>query len=129
MEIIYMSPNPYCDSFNELPNIHCFDFSWHYTAGLVFIECDDRVILAHMVSGTPGAKIPCWGTRIHGAWLIKIGNHLIHSITNACKAFCTLQDTGCTHVPLLFAHPKICPDISQHGLPIVSSAPFFTQGT
>jgi hypothetical protein len=91
------------------------------------IERDGRVILAHMVQGTPGAKSPLWQTRIHGAWLIKIGNHLIHSIINACKAFSTFQDTGCTHVALLFAHPEICPDILQHGLPIVSSAPLFTQ--
>ena len=60
LEIIYMSPNPYRDSFNELLNICCFDFSRHYTAGLLLIEHDGRVILAHMVQGTPGAKIPCW---------------------------------------------------------------------
>jgi hypothetical protein len=80
-----------------------------------------------MVPGTPGAKIPHCQTRICEAWLIKIGNHLIHFITNARKAFSTLQDTGCTHVPLLFAHPEIFPDILRCGLPIMSSAPFFTQ--
>jgi hypothetical protein len=80
-----------------------------------------------MVQGTSGAKISCWQTRICGALLIKIGNHLIHSIINACKALSTFQNTGCTHVPLLFALPEICPDISRRDLPIVSSAPFFTQ--
>jgi hypothetical protein len=113
MEIIYMSPNPYCDSFNELLDIRWFDFSQHFTAGLLLIERDGRVILAHMVQGTPGAKIPWWQTRIRGARLIKIGNHLIHSIINARKAFSTFQDTGCTHVPLLFVHPEICPDIAR----------------
>jgi hypothetical protein len=128
-EMIYMSPYPYCDSFDELLNICCFVFSQHYNAGLLFIQYDIRVILAHMVQGTPGAKtkIPCWQTHICGAWLIKIGNHLIHSIIDACKAFSTLQDTGCTHAPLLVAHPEICPDILWRGLPIVSSTPFFTQ--
>ncbi len=74
MEIIYMSPNPHCDSFDELLDIHCFDFSRHDTAGLLLIERDGRVNLAHMVQGTPRVKIPCWRTRICGAWLTKIGN-------------------------------------------------------
>jgi hypothetical protein len=119
MEIIYMSPNLYCDSFDEL-HICCFEFSWHYTAGLLLIERDSRGILAHMVHRTPGAEIPCWQTSICGAWLIKISDHLIHSIIDACKAFST-------YVPLLFAHPEFHPDTLQRGLPIVSSNPFLTQ--
>jgi hypothetical protein len=127
MGIIYMFPDPCCDSFDELLNIRCFDFSRHYTAGLLLIEHDGRVVLAHMVQGTPGAKITCWHGCICGAWLIKISDHLIHSIIDAHKAFSAFQDTGCNYVPLLFAHPKICPDILLPGLPIVSSAPLFTQ--
>jgi hypothetical protein len=39
-------------------------------------------------------------------------------------AFKTLQDEGYTHATLLFAHPKVHPDISRKGLPIISMAPF-----
>ena len=77
--------------------------------------------------GTPGAKIPCWCTRIRGAWLIKIGTHIIHLIPDACAAFSTIQALGSTHISLLFAQPEICPDLSCQGLPIVSSSPHFTQ--
>jgi hypothetical protein len=81
-----------------------------------------------MVPGTPGAKIPRWHTRIRGASLINIGPHHIQSINDDHMALSTIQSNGGgTHASLLFAHPEICPDISRRGLPIVSSAPFFTQ--
>jgi hypothetical protein len=72
-------------------------------------------------------KIACWWTCICGAWLIKIGEHLSRSIKDACLAFATLYASGCTHIPLLFAHPEICPDISQCGLAIVLFTPFSQQ--
>ena len=76
-------------------------------AGLSFLEPDSKVFLAHMASGTSGAKIPRWRTRIRGAWLIKVGHHLIGSIRDVCHVLATLQDTGVTHIPLLFSHPEI----------------------
>jgi hypothetical protein len=116
MEMIYMSPNPYHSSFDELLDIRRYDLSRHATAGLLFLERDGKVMLAHMTPGTPGAKIPRWQTLICGAWLIKIGKHLIHSIKDDCLAFATLHASGCTQIPLLFAHPEIFPDISTRCL-------------
>jgi len=119
-----MSPDPYHESFNKLLDIRRFDLSRHPTAGLSFLERDGKVFLANMASGTPGAKIPRWRTRIRGAWLIKVGHHLVGSIKDVRDVIATLHDTGFTHIPLLFSHPEIRPDISRRGLPIVSSAPF-----
>ncbi len=127
MDMIYMSPDLFHDCFDELLDIRHFDLSRHPTAGLSLLEQDGRVFLAHMQPGTPGAKIPSWRTRIHGAWLIKIGPHIIHSIPDAHAAFSTIQVSGFTHISLLFAHPEICPDFSRRGLPMVSSSPHFTQ--
>jgi hypothetical protein len=127
MEVIYMSPNPYHESFDELLDLRRFNLTHHSTAGLSFVECDGKVFLAHMVPGTPGAKIPCWRTRICGAWLIKLGTYLVQSINDVCTTLTSIQSTGGTHVPLLFSHPELCPDISHRCLPIVLSAPFFTQ--
>ncbi len=81
--MIYMSPDSYHDSFNKLLDIHCFDISRHATAGLSLLERNSKVLLANMAPGTPSAKIPRWWTRIHGAWLIKIGTHFIHLINDA----------------------------------------------
>ena len=125
--MIYMSPDPFHDSFDNLLDIRHLDLSRHPTAGLSLLEKDGRVFLAHMRPGTPGAKIPRWRTRIRGAWLIKIGPHIIHSIPDAHTAFSTIQASGSTHTLPLFAHPEIRPDLSRRGLPMVSSSPNFTQ--
>ncbi len=125
--MIYMSPDPFHDSFDKLLDICCLDLTRHPTVGLSLLEEDGRVFLAHMQPGTPGAKIPRWCTRIRGAWLIKIGPHIIHSITDAHTAFSKIQVSGSTHTSLLFAHPEIRPDLSRRGLPMVSSSPNFTQ--
>jgi hypothetical protein len=58
IEMIYMPPDPYHDSFDELLDICPYDLSQHATAGLLFLERDGKVMLAHMTPGTPGAKIP-----------------------------------------------------------------------
>ena len=70
------------------------------------------------------AKIPWCGTGLRGAWLIEIGDHIVHTIKDAQLAFKTLQDEGHTHATPLFANPDVHPDISRRGLPIVSMAPF-----
>ncbi len=127
MDMIYMSPDPFHDSFDELLDVRRLDLSRHLTAGLSLLEKDGCVFLAQMQPGTPGAKVPRWRTPIRGAWLIKIGSHIIHSITDAHTAFSTIQASGSTHTSLLFAHPEIRPDLSRRGLPMVSSSTNFTQ--
>jgi hypothetical protein len=124
MEMIYMSPDPYHESFDELIDLRHYDLSKHQTAGLSFTQKNGRLILVHMIHSTPDAKIPWWRTRMHGAWLIKIGDQVVHTIKDVQLAFKTLQDEEHTHATLLFTHPKVHPDISRKGLPIVSMAPF-----
>jgi len=77
-----------------------------------------------MAPSTPAAKIPRWRSRIKGAWLIKIGDTVVSSISDAQQAFAALAQNGVTSVTLLFSHPEIRQDSSLNGLPIVSSAPF-----
>jgi hypothetical protein len=48
--------------------------------------------------------------------------HLPHS--TSMDAFQKLVSLGTRTVTLLFSHPKICPNVSHNGLPIMSSAPF-----
>jgi hypothetical protein len=119
-----MLPNPYHESFDELIDLCRYDLSKHQTAGHFFIQKNGCFIVAHMIPSTSGAKIPWWQTQLHGAWLIKIGDQVVHTIKDAQLAFKTLQDEGHTHATLLFAHPKVYPVISRRGLLIVSMAPF-----
>ncbi len=122
--MIYMSPDPYFDAFEQPMDLHKFDLTKHVTAGLNLYEADGRIYLVSMSPGTPAAKIPDWRTRIRGAWLIKVGDSVISSIADATQAFQSLVHDRSPSTVLLFAHPEIRPNISHNGLPIVSSAPF-----
>jgi hypothetical protein len=124
MATIYMSPNPYHQDFEEELNLRKFDLSWHETAGLSFVEHNNRLILATMSPHTPGDRIPRWRTHLRGAWLIKINNTPVHNIVNAQQIFQQLHDNKSTTCVLLFSHPEINKDISNKGLPIMSSTDF-----
>ena len=78
-----------------------------------------------MSPGTPAAKIKDWRSHLKGAWLIKFGDALVIAVTLAKDALTAAQLANAPSVTLLFAHPKIRPNLSQHdGVPIVLSAPF-----
>jgi hypothetical protein len=124
MSTFYMSPNPCFDAFDESIDVRKYDLSKHRTAGLCLMQSDDRLFLGGMSSSTPGAKIPCWRTRLKAAWFIKVGDTVVNSIEDAQTAFAQESTSSPGKVSLLFSHPEVRPDISYDGLPIVSSAPF-----
>jgi hypothetical protein len=107
MAMVYMSPDPYFDAFEQPLDIWHFDLTKHATAGLSLYEKSGRLYLASMSPSTPAAKIPDWGTQVWGAWLIKIGSATVMSIEEAHAAFTAIQDLGATSTVLLFAHPEI----------------------
>jgi hypothetical protein len=123
MATIYMSPDPYFDAFEEVINLRKFDLNKHRTAGLCLTQQNQHLILGGMTPSTPGARIPRWRSRIKGAWLIKVGNTPVFSLADAQEAFATASLTGTHSLTLLLSHPEVRQDISQDGLPIVSSAP------
>ena len=58
--IVYLSPDPYADSFEERLRFGRFCLASHSTAGLT-VKCENgHLILTDMVPGTPSAKIPRW---------------------------------------------------------------------
>jgi hypothetical protein len=124
MAMVYMSPSPYHNAFDEVMDVQKCVFTKCPTAGMSLLEQNERLILAHMSPGTPGAKIPQWRTRLRGAWLIKIDDKMVMRIDDVWKVFETLSDNGATSAHLLFAHPEVRPDVSRRGLPIISSEPF-----
>ena len=128
MMMVYMSPDPYHDAFEQSVDLRKFDLTKHSTGGLSLYERNGRVHLASIAPCTPAARIPAWRTRIRGAWLIKVGNTIVDSIDAVTRAFAGLRTSGSTSVTLLFSHPEVRPSLSQDGLPVVSSAPF-TQHT
>ncbi len=72
------------------------------------------------------AKIPRWRLQIKGAWLIKIDDTAVSTISDAQTAFMALKTAGISSITFLFSHPEIQQDISHDELHIVSLA-LFTQ--
>jgi hypothetical protein len=124
MAIIYVSPDPFGSAFEEDINLCKFDFNTHRTAGLCFFEKDNRIYLASMAPSTPGARVPRWRTRLRGAWLININGTPVSLISDAQAVFHQLSATCAPTCTLLFSHPEITPDISNKGLPIMSTSDF-----
>ena len=124
MTMIYVSPDPFGSAFEEELDLHKFDFNTHRTAGLCFIEKDNRIYLASMAPSTSGARIARWCTRICGAWLININGTPASSISDAQAIFQQLSATRAPACTLLFSHPEITPVISNKGLPIMSTSDF-----
>jgi hypothetical protein len=107
MAMVYMSPDPYFDAFEQPLDIRHFDLTKHATVGLSLYEKSGQLYLASISPGTPAAKIPDWCTRVRGAWLIKIGSATVTSNKEAHTALTAIQDSGATSTVLLFAHPEI----------------------
>ena len=124
MAMIYVSPDPFGSAFKENLDIRKFDLSTHRTAGLCFFEKDGRVYLASMAPSTPGAHVPRWWTRIRGAWLININGTPVSTISDAQRVFHELSMDGSPSCTLLFSHPEVKPNISNKGLPIMSTSNF-----
>jgi hypothetical protein len=124
MSMIYMSPDLYHEAFEQTVDLRKFDLLKHETAGLSLYELDGRVHLASISPSTPATCICDWRTCIRGAWLIKIDDTLVTPIDDVSMAFEALRTTLSPSTTLLFSHLEIQPNLSQDGIPIVSSAPF-----
>jgi hypothetical protein len=69
MAMVYMSPDPYFDTFEQPLDIRHFDLAKHATVGLSLYEKSGRLYLVSMSPSTPAAKIPDWCTQVwaHGS--------------------------------------------------------------
>jgi hypothetical protein len=124
MAMIYMSPDPIFEAFEQPINLRGFNLNNHPTAGLSLYECDGRLFLATMSPSTPATKILDWCPRVRGAWLIKVGQTIVNTIDDIAAAFRNLHTSSNLTPVLLFAHPEIRPNLSHNSLPIVLSTPF-----
>jgi hypothetical protein len=116
---IYMSPTPYNDAFKEELDLRTLNISCHCAAGMIFLPQDDRLILASMAPSTPGARVPCWRTRLHGAWLLSVNGTPVHTLAKAHQVFHGLYLRNAASCILLFAHPRISHGLSNKGLPLL----------
>ena len=71
MEMVYLSPPPYNNAFEEVFNLHGYNPTISPTAGIVCEEKSSKLILCKMQKSTPAAKIRAWHLRLHG-WILKV---------------------------------------------------------
>ena len=62
MAMVYMSPDPYYDAFEQPLNLQKFDYTKHPTTGLSLYKKSGWLYLATMSPSTPAAKILDWRT-------------------------------------------------------------------
>ncbi len=60
--MVYMSPDPYHDAFEQSVDLRKFDLTKHATSGLSLYKRDGRVHLASIAPSTPAARIHAWRT-------------------------------------------------------------------
>jgi len=58
MAMVYLSPNPYHEAFEEQLGLKRFSSDKHPTAGICLTHYDGRMLLAEMSPSTPASKIP-----------------------------------------------------------------------
>ena len=102
MAMIYMSPDPYFEAFDEQLNLQHVNLTKHNTAGLELYESSGQVFLQLMKPSTAAAKISNWRAQIRGAWLRKIGNTIISSVDDASLTLKALVKSGAHTGTLLF---------------------------
>ncbi len=124
MAMIYVSPDPYGRAFEEEIDLRKFDITTHRSVGLCFFEKNGCLLLASMAPSTPGARIPRWRTCLRGAWLIEIDGTPVSTIKDAQATFARLASHKTPSCTLLFSHPEVTPDISNKGIPIMSTSDF-----
>jgi hypothetical protein len=122
MVLVCMSPDPYHEAIEEVLDLRCFNFSRHWTAGLCLAQGNGWLILGGMAPITPAANIPCWQSRIKGAWLIKLAKrwcpplrrlntHSNKSIRMACLWYhfssCTQKYTRTSHMIVSLLYPPL----------------------
>jgi len=87
MAIVYMSQDPFFDSFEEVLDLWKWSFDKHHAAGLSLVDHNGRLYLGGMNPSTPGAKVDRWCINLHGAWLIKVGSAVVSTISDVHEAF------------------------------------------
>jgi hypothetical protein len=124
MDTIYMSPDPYGQSFEESIDLRKCDLTAHMTGGLCFLAKDDRLVLASIDPSSPGARIDKWRTQLRGAWLVSINDHPVHSLSDVRQELLIASTCNPSSGILLFSHPEVASDISNRGVPIMSPTDF-----
>ena len=121
MAMVFLSPSPFHNSFEEVIPLRYFDPDKHPTAGMVCTEHNGRIYLSNIDASTPAAKIRAWRSRIRGAWIIQINGTTITSITDVRRALLECARNKATTCTILMAHSAIRDGLVETGIPQINA--------
>ena len=120
MQMVYLSPSPFHDAFEEAFQLRRFDPTRHPTAGLVLEEKNGKLYLRDISPSTPAAKIRAWRSRVRGACLMEINGVPVTYLDEVKGMFLSLGTTSTTTCTLLLAHSAIKDGLVETGIPQVN---------
>ena len=118
--MIYLSPHPFRNSFEEEFRLKYFDNQKHPTAGLVCKENNKRLYLVDILPSTPAAKIRAWRSRIRNAWLIAVDGEEISTIGELELVMTRLAREKSPTCRLLLAHSELKDGLVESGIPQIN---------
>jgi hypothetical protein len=124
MELIYMSPDPYGCAFEAYLDLQKCDLTHHRTAGLRLFTKNERLVHSGMDPSTPGEHIARWRTELQGAWLLSVDGRPVSTPNDIQRALIVASTFNPSMCSLFFSHPKVTPDISNRGIPVMSRDDF-----
>jgi len=121
MAMVFLSPFPFHDSFEETFLLRYFNPQKHPTAGMICTERNGRVYLSNIAPSTPAAKLRAWRSRLRGAWIIKVNDTIISSIQDLNRTLLHCAATNATRCTLLMAHSAIRDGLVETGIPQINA--------
>jgi hypothetical protein len=119
--MVYLSPHPFRDSFEEEFRLRLYNHQKHPTAGLICSMHNGRLYLQDILPGTPAAKIRAWRSRLKGAWLIKVDDEEVCTTDQISTIMKRLADRKATTCRLLLAHSDLKHGQIETGIPQINA--------
>jgi hypothetical protein len=87
---------------------------------MVFDTTGERLTLTHIVPSSPAAWSRAWRTRIRGAWLRKVGDKKVDTVTDVKEALEKIAVGDSKECILTFSHPEVAHGLTGDGIPQVN---------
>ena len=119
--MVYLSPHPFRNSFEEEFRLRMYDHQKHPTAGIICSTHNGRLYLQDILPSSPAAKIRAWRSRLRGAWLIKVDDAEVTTTDQLSSIMKRLADSKAPICRLLLAHSEIKHGQVETGIPQINA--------
>jgi hypothetical protein len=120
VEMVYLSPLPYNNAFEEVLDLRRYNPTISPTAGIICEEKSSQLFLRKMQKSTPATKIQAWRSRLRGARILEVNDTPVATSDKLAQALLRLKDKGAKSCIILLAHSAICEGLVETGIPQVN---------